>query len=78
MNVLNEALTRKIRGLPAHTGFDRNQNPIVRIEYPGAGRGYKPNRGNSQDLILNENMNGAEIKFDRADPDKPFTALPVE
>ncbi|AMS14910.1 type IV secretion protein Rhs [Pseudomonas chlororaphis] len=78
LNALNEALTRKARGLPAHTGFDRNNNPIVRVEQPGAGRGYKPNRRDPQNPILNENMNGAEIKFDRADPDRPFTAFPID
>ncbi|MGD8221229.1 RHS repeat-associated core domain-containing protein [Pseudomonas thivervalensis] len=78
LHALNEALTRKARGLPAHTGFDRAGNPILRIEMPGAGRGYKPNRRGSQNPILNENMNGAEIKFDKEQVDRPFTAFPID
>ena len=78
LHALNEALTRKARGLPAHTGFDRAGNPILRIELPGAGRGYKPNRRDSQNPILNENMKGAEIKFDKKQVDRPFTAFPID
>ncbi|TNF79610.1 type IV secretion protein Rhs, partial [Pseudomonas sp. ICMP22404] len=78
MHALNEALTRTARGLPAHTGFDRRQNPIVRMEMPGAGRGYKPNRRDRTNPILNEHMNGAEVKFDRIQTDKPFTAFPID
>ncbi|WP_172679605.1 RHS repeat-associated core domain-containing protein, partial [Pseudomonas sp. Pf153] len=78
MHALNEALTRKARGLPAHTGFDRRQNPIVRMEMPGAGRGYKPNRRDRDNPILNEHMDGAEVKFDRIETDKPFTAFPID
>ncbi|TWC12575.1 RHS repeat-associated protein, partial [Pseudomonas sp. SJZ085] len=78
MHALNEALTRKARGLPAHTGFDRKQNPIVRMEMSGAGRGYKPNRRDRANPILNEHMNGAEVKFDKIQTDKPFTAFPVD
>lgn len=78
LHALNEALTRKARGLPAHTGFDRAGNPILRIEMPGAGRGYKPNRRDSQNPILNENMSGAEIKFDKEQMDRPFTAFPID
>lgn len=43
-NAINEALTREARGLSGFTGQDANLNDIVRIEQPGAGRGYKPNR----------------------------------
>ena len=78
MHALNEALTRKTRGLPAHTGFDREQNPIVRVKMPGAGRGYKPNRRDRQNPIFNENMNGAEIKFDKVHTDRPFTGFPID
>ena len=62
----------------AHTGFDKNNNPIVRMEQLGAGRGYKPSKRDPQNPILNENMNKAEVKFDKVNTDRLFTAFPTD
>ncbi|PMY59447.1 MULTISPECIES: RHS repeat domain-containing protein, partial [unclassified Pseudomonas] len=78
MHAINEATTRVDRGLPAHTGFDGNDNPVVRIEQPGSGKGYKPNKRDAQNPIRVDPMNGAEIKFDVDDPTRPYTAFPVK
>ncbi|ETD35133.1 type IV secretion protein Rhs [Pseudomonas chlororaphis subsp. aurantiaca PB-St2] len=78
MHAINEATTRVKRGLPAHTGVDANDNPIVRIEQPGSGKGYKPNRRDEQNPIRVDPMNGAEIKFDPDDPSRPYTAFPTK
>jgi len=74
LNAWVEATTRTTRRMPRHTGVDEKKNDIVRIELTGAGRGYKPNRRNPQNPILNESMNGAEMKF-RKDG-TPFTLFP--
>lgn len=78
LHAINEALTREARGMSPHTGFDRKENPIVRIEQPNTGRGYKPNKKDTQNPKLNESMNGAEVKFDPKNSDRPFTAFPIK
>ncbi|WP_255251527.1 RHS repeat-associated core domain-containing protein, partial [Pseudomonas indica] len=78
MHAINEALTRKTRGLPQHTGVDSQGNPILRIEQPVSGRGYKPNRTDANNPHEVTDMNGAEIKFNKHDTDAPFTAYPIE
>lgn len=78
MNVINEALTRIDRGLPPFTGRDHNQNPIVEVESSGTGRGYKPNKKDPSNPKLNNSMNNAEVKFDKNDSSRPFTAFPSE
>jgi hypothetical protein len=78
LGALNKAMTRDKNGLIMHTGKDQNDNPIVRFELPGAGRGYKPNRADTQNPILNENMNWFEVKFDEINTQEPFTSFPSE
>jgi hypothetical protein len=78
MHTINEALTRTARGLPQHNGTDRNGNPILRIEQPHSGRGYKPNAHDTNNPHEVTDMNGAEVKFDRNNPNVPFTAYPIE
>jgi hypothetical protein len=56
-NALNKAMTRERLGLSPHTGKGHNQYPIVRMELPGAGRGYKPNKKDVNNPKLNEHMN---------------------
>jgi hypothetical protein len=76
LGALNKAMTRDKDGLIMHTGKDQNENPIVRLELPGAGRGYKPNRADPQNPTLNDNMSWFEVKFDRVNSQEPFTGFP--
>lgn len=78
LGALNKAMTRKSLGLEPSNGKDQNQNPILRLELPGAGRGYRPNKKDTENPHLNENMNWFEVKFDKKDKDRPFTAFPSE
>jgi RHS repeat-associated protein len=78
LSALNKAMTRDKHGQIIHTGFDHNNNPIVRLELPGAGRGYRPNRRDVQNPILNENLNWFEVKFDDVNTQRPFTGFPSE
>ncbi|MCF5053000.1 hypothetical protein GIW50_17580 [Pseudomonas syringae] len=41
---LNKALTRDSCGLDSFNGKDHNQNPTLKLELPGAGRGYRLNK----------------------------------
>jgi hypothetical protein len=78
LSALNKALSREALGLNPHTGKDHNKDPIVRMELPGAGRGYKPNKKNQTAPKLNENMNWSEVKFDQGDVKRPYTGFPSE
>jgi hypothetical protein len=78
LGALNKAMTKDKNGLIMHTGKDQNNIPIVRLELPGAGRGYRPNRRNQQNPTLNENLNWFEVKFDEINTQKPFTGFPAE
>jgi hypothetical protein len=59
-------------------GKNHNNYPIVRMELPGAGRGYKPNRRDAHNPTLNEDLNWFEIKFDKDNALRPFTDFPAE
>ncbi|WP_405647944.1 RHS repeat domain-containing protein, partial [Pseudomonas sp. Ld6] len=76
LNAINKAMGRMQGDSPLPTGFDRRGNPVVIVELPGAGRGYKPNHRNLNDPKYIENMDRAEIRFDRNNPTRPFTAFP--
>ncbi|ANI58005.1 RHS repeat-associated core domain-containing protein [Pseudomonas sp. GR 6-02] len=78
LGALNKAMTREALGLSPHTGKDQNKNPIVRMELPGAGRGYKPNKKDARNPTLNEDLNWFEVKFDKDNVLRPFTAFPSE
>ena len=78
MHAINNAITRRARGLPIATGVDIKGNPIVRMEQKDSGRGYRPNKKDTSNPTLNEHMSGAEIKFDPNNPYRPFTAYPVD
>jgi len=78
LGALNKAMTRNKNGLIMHTGDDQHDTPIVRLELPGAGRGYKPNRRDSQNPVLNDDMNWFEVKFDKINTQEPFTGFPSE
>ncbi|OOV95285.1 type IV secretion protein Rhs, partial [Pseudomonas sp. MF6394] len=76
LNAINKAMGRMQGDSPLPTGFDRRGNPVIIVELPGAGRGYKPNHRNLNDPKYIENMDRAEIRFDRNNPTRPFTAFP--
>ncbi|GKX52723.1 hypothetical protein SOASR029_30320 [Budvicia aquatica] len=78
LHAINEAMTRKARGLPQHTGTDIRKNPVVRGELDNSGRGYKPNSNDKNNPSYIDKMDGFEVKFDRNNPDNPFTAYPTE
>uniref|UniRef100_UPI00103698F5 RHS repeat-associated core domain-containing protein n=1 Tax=Pseudomonas sp. Sample_10 TaxID=2448269 RepID=UPI00103698F5 len=78
LSALNKAMSRAQLGLLPHTGQDHNKDPIVRMELPGAGRGYRPNKKDPNNPNLNENLNWFEVKFDKKDPSRPYTAFPSE
>ncbi|MBC3366561.1 RHS repeat-associated core domain-containing protein, partial [Pseudomonas sp. SWRI154] len=76
LNALNKAMTRERLGLDQFTGVDHRNDRIVRQELPGVGRGYKPNRRDSQKPTLNENLNWFEVKFNS--DGVPYTGFPSE
>ena len=69
---------REALGLAQFNGMDHSKNPILKLELPGAGRGYRPNKKDIDSPALNENLNWFEVKFDKKDGTRPFTAYPVE
>ncbi|KAA0943825.1 RHS repeat-associated core domain-containing protein, partial [Pseudomonas sp. ANT_H4] len=78
LNAINKAITRTSLGLDPFTGKDQQKNPIVRLEQPNSGRGYRPNKKDKQNPTYNEQLNWLEVKFDKADSTRPFTAFPSE
>ncbi|WP_248488221.1 RHS repeat-associated core domain-containing protein [Pseudomonas sp. CYM-20-01] len=76
LHAINKALGRMQGDSPSPTGLDNAGNPVVVVELPGAGRGYKPNTGDLNNPRYIENMDRAEIRFDRHNPTRPFTAFP--
>ncbi|WP_454875722.1 RHS repeat-associated core domain-containing protein [Pseudomonas farris] len=77
-NALNKAMTRERLGLAPYTGWDHNNDPIVRMELPGAGRGYRPNKQDKQNPTLNDDLNWFEVKFDQDKVAWPYTGFPSE
>ncbi|MDO4238393.1 RHS repeat domain-containing protein, partial [Pseudomonas sp.] len=71
-----KATSRTERGLPRYTGVDDNRNDIVRLELPGAGRGYRPNRRDPSNPTFNPSMNAVEMKF--REDGTPFTLFPIK
>ena len=56
--------------------IDDNKNNIVRLELPGAGRGYRPNKMDSNNPLFNPSMNGAEMKL--REDGTPFSLFPIK
>ncbi|MEO8488446.1 RHS repeat-associated core domain-containing protein [Pseudomonas sp.] len=71
-----KATSRVERKLPRYTGIDGKTNDVVRLELPGAGRGYRPNNNDSNHPKFNPSMNGAEMKF--REDGTPFTLFPIK
>ncbi|MFC6337891.1 RHS repeat-associated core domain-containing protein [Pseudomonas karstica] len=76
MHAINNALYKMQGKSPSPTGFDSEGNPVVRMEMPGAGHGYKPNKKDKQNPKRVESLNNAEVRFDKNNVTRPFTALP--
>ncbi|MNO92905.1 putative deoxyribonuclease RhsC [compost metagenome] len=70
------AVGRKENGLPAFTGRDKNNNHIVRMDLPGAGEGYIPNKKDPSNPTL-VSMDRFEMKVD-PDTEIPFTLFPIK
>ena len=73
---LSHAFSKMHRDVPEPTGYDADGNPYVRMELPGAGRGYKPNKNDPGNPRYVENLDGAEVKFDKKNVKRPFTGFP--
>ena len=76
LHAINKALGRMQGNSPSPTGIDMKGNPMVVVELPDAGRGYKPNSRDKNNPRYIESMDKAEIRFDRKNPTRPFTAFP--
>lgn len=76
MHTINKALYKMRGKQPSPTGFDSEGNPVVKMEISGAGHGYKPNKNDRQNPRRFENLNNAEVRFDKNNPTRPFTAFP--
>ncbi|PRB42220.1 type IV secretion protein Rhs, partial [Pseudomonas sp. MYb2] len=70
------ATTRLERGLPQFTGKDAQSADIVRMDLPGAGKGYMPDPRSKNNPRLIE-LNRFEMKFDPV-TGKPFTLFPIK
>jgi hypothetical protein len=70
------ATSRKENGLPPFTGRDQKNNNIVRMELPGAGEGYIPNKQDPSNPTLVA-MDRFEMKVD-PDTGIPFTLFPIK
>jgi RHS repeat-associated protein len=76
MHAVNIAMGKMRQTPPSPTGIDKKGNPVVVMELLGAGRGYKPNNKNINSPKYVENMDKAEVRFDKNNPTRPFTAFP--
>jgi hypothetical protein len=76
LHTLNKAINRMQGSNPSYTGYDSFGNPTTRIEVPDAGHGYKPNKKDKYNPKHIEHMDHVEVRFDRDDITRPFTAFP--
>jgi uncharacterized protein RhaS with RHS repeats len=70
------AISRMHKKVPEPTGYDNKGNPVVRVKIPGVGRGYKPNEKDLEHPKYVEVMNEVEVRFDKNNITRPFTAFP--
>jgi uncharacterized protein RhaS with RHS repeats len=70
------AISKMDKKVPEPTGYDAKGNPVVRVKIPGVGRGYKPNNKDLDNPKFVEIMNEAEVRFDKNNTKRPFTAFP--
>ncbi|MGU9859400.1 RHS repeat-associated core domain-containing protein [Pseudomonas sp. LF245] len=76
LHALNKAIHKMQGGNPSYTGHDPSGNPVIKMEMPGAGHGYKPNKKDKENPKYIENMDHVEVRFDKNNKTRPFTAFP--
>ncbi|WP_458130000.1 RHS repeat-associated core domain-containing protein [Pseudomonas sp. Z2-11] len=76
LKAYNLAVNREKYGLSRFTGRDQNNNNIIRMELPGAGEGYIPNKKDPSNPKLVA-MDRFEMKVD-PDTGIPFTLFPIK
>ncbi|MDV7553786.1 hypothetical protein R4530_16650, partial [Acinetobacter baumannii] len=81
MDVINEAITRDIRGLPRYNaGLDKQGDlipAVVGYKASGVGQGFTPTRRGQEAPSYNSQMNGWKVVFDD-DHHVPYTAYPTK
>ncbi|MDV7374822.1 hypothetical protein R4795_14645, partial [Acinetobacter baumannii] len=81
MDVINEAITRDIRGLPRYNaGLDKQGDlipAVVGYKASGVGHGFTPTRRGQEAPSYNSQMNGWKVVFDD-DHHVPYTAYPTK
>lgn len=70
------AISKMDKDAPEPTGYDNRGNPVVRVKMAGVGRGYKPNNKDRNSPKYVEAVNEAEVRFDKNNVKRPFTAFP--
>ncbi|MBI6584592.1 RHS repeat protein, partial [Pseudomonas synxantha] len=76
LHALNKAIYKMQGNNPSYTGYDNFGNPVVKMEIPNSGHGYKPNKKDKNNPKYIENMNNVEVRFDKDNITRPFTAFP--
>lgn len=76
LHALNKAIYKMHKNPLSATGLDKKGNPVIEMEMAGAGHGYKPNNKNKSNPYHLENLNKVEVRFDKNNPKRPFTAFP--
>ncbi|QAX84186.1 type IV secretion protein Rhs [Pseudomonas sp. DTU12.3] len=69
------AISKMNKTVPEPSGHDAKGNPYVRVNIPGVGRGYKPNSKDPNNPKYIPVMDEAEVRFDRNNIKRPFTAF---
>ncbi|WP_308581567.1 RHS repeat-associated core domain-containing protein, partial [uncultured Pseudomonas sp.] len=76
LHALNKSIPRMQRSNPSYTGYDSLGNPVIKMEISNAGHGYKPNKKDKNDPKYVETMDHVEVRFDKDEITRPFTAFP--
>ncbi len=76
LQALNKAIYKAQGNNSLHTGYDNLGNPVARMEIPNSGHRYKPNKKDKNNPKQMENMNNMEVRFDKYNITRTFTAFP--
>jgi hypothetical protein len=76
LHALNKSVPRMQRSNPSYTGYDSLGNPVIKMEISNAGHGYKPNKKDKNNPKYVETMDHVEVRFDKYEITRPFTAFP--
>ena len=78
LEIMNDAMTRELRGLPKYDGFDGKGNPfVVGRESSGVGFGFYPNKLSPLVPLFSPKLEGWVVRFDK-DLHLPYTAYPTK